>query len=191
MKCANCGASIDQGVTACPACGTIFRNSRWHYFGLLGILSWCGLLVTEAPFDSYFCRRVMRIASVVCVILLLVTAIVLAMSEAGHAWCPAWTPKEIQNWTIFIIMLSPLAASMAFGAIKWERTKQRLQRGVDEKYRFGFPLASPNDVIPRVCIMSILFCAIPLMMMVADCRHPPSLGRFALWRPTAPPTGAN
>jgi hypothetical protein len=132
----------------------------------------------------------MRIASAVDIILLLVTAIVLAMSEAGHAWCPAWTPKQIQNWTIFIIMLSPLAASMAFGAINSDRTKRKLQQGVDQKYRLGFRMADPNDVIPRVSIMFILFCAVPLAIMIANCTHLPSLGRFALWRPTAlPPQG--
>jgi hypothetical protein len=144
---------------------TMDLRQRYHSV-VVDFLGWSGLLPVDFGYDPDFCRRAMRIVSAICAALVLVTAIILVATVPGHDRCPTWTDEQIHNLTVFTTVAAFWTAWISFNAIKWDRAKRKLEESWAKSTRYSFPVATPNQAISAVGIASVLFCAVPLAMVI-------------------------
>ena len=124
-------------------------------------------------YDPGYCYRVTKWAASICVGWLAIELFILIFVDPGNSSCPGWTIRagersEASLWFIASVITGLPTAWIVFIALRWKYFSQRYYDMI-ARYPEFILFLNADRLYLEVIIGWCLFCALPLLIMTADC----------------------
>jgi len=124
-------------------------------------------------YDPDYCYKVVKWAASICAGWLAIELFILTFVDPSKGSCPGWTihakePSEISLWVLMGVFFAPPTAWIGFIAMNWKFVSLKYYDSI-ARYPEFILFLNANRLWLEINIGWCLFCAVPLLIMTADC----------------------